>query len=150
MHYFCKSCVFSWTVVFVAVPFGVLAAPAAEALYDVFPTVEYVVPTYQGTAYNGDIMQVNNSGYLEHVTPVSAINTNVNTDDNIPTSKKAVTDFAVQKPASAAAGKVLTYNGNEDTRPTAQYIKVPVADGDPNASGTNFDANNPFVSIWFQ
>ena len=66
------------------------------------------------------------------------------------TSAKAVADYAIQKPASASEGKVLTYGASAtaDSQPVAQYVKVPVATGDPNASGAT--APTAFSSVWIQ
>ena len=67
-------------------------------------------------------------------------------DQTMYPSAAAVKEYAIQKPATAAAGKVLTYNGDQNSRPIAQYIQVPMATGDP--------ANNSTVSgtasIWLQ
>ena len=65
------------------------------------------------------------------------------------TSAAAVTQYAIQKPASAAEGQVLTYGtgANANSRPTAQYIKVPMANGDPTANGTTVSST---ASIWLQ
>ena len=65
------------------------------------------------------------------------------------TSAAAVAEYAIQKPAAAAEGQVLTYGtgATADSRPTAQYIKVPMANGDPTANGTTVSST---ASIWLQ
>lgn len=63
-------------------------------------------------------------------------------------SAKAVAQYGVQKPATATAGQVLMYGtgATADSRPVAQYIQVPMATGDPAASGTVSGT----ASIWLQ
>ncbi len=63
----------------------------------------------------------------------------------------AKVDERIQKPTSAAQGKVLTYGTNADaeSRPEAQYVKVPVATGDPSAA-SNAPTPTGFASIWLQ
>lgn len=67
-------------------------------------------------------------------------------DQTMYPSAAAVKEYAIQKPTTAAAGKVLTYNGDQNSRPIAQYIQVPMATGDPAASGTVSGT----ASIWLQ
>ena len=67
-------------------------------------------------------------------------------DQTMYPSAAAVKEYAIQKPATAAAGKVLTYNGDQNSRPIAQYIQVPMATGDPANNGTVSDT----ASIWLQ
>lgn len=76
--------------------------------------------------------------------------------DTIVTSQTYVNNYALQKPASADAGKVLMYapdaqNVTTNTQPVAQYVRVPVMrtdGGDPNAN----NAGDPtdFASIWVE
>ena len=195
MHCFHKLCLFS-VIATGAVPFGAMAT-------EIMATQEYVVPIYQATRNNGtvtatnegDIMQVDSTGYLNRVTPVSDISTAPSTAnavvpvtagavydaledkedisnklDGVTTGEKigditagsgagqdqvmypsaaAVKEYAVQKPTSAAAGQVLTYDtgATADSRPVAKYIQVPMATGDPSASGNTV---NGVVSIWLQ
>lgn len=63
------------------------------------------------------------------------------------TSAAAVAEYAVRKPATAAAGQVLTYDtgANANSRPVAKYIQVPVATGDPTSNTVN-----DVASIWLQ
>lgn len=193
MRYFNKIHVFSVMAVIGVMPF---VASATE----IMATREYVVPIYQATrsgttvtsTNEGDIMQVNSTGYLERVTPVNDISTQpsqanavvpvtagavydaledkedvsnkldgttsgqkisdvpagsgAGDDQTMYPSAAAVKEYAIQKPATAAAGKVLTYNGDQDSRPIAQYIQVPMATGDPATSGTVSGT----ASIWLQ
>ncbi len=71
------------------------------------------------------------------------------TDSTKYTSAKAVAQYAVQKPATAAAGQVLTYGtgATAASQPEAQYIKVPIATGDPSAA-SNAATPTGFASIW--
>lgn len=63
-------------------------------------------------------------------------------------SAAAVKEYAVRKPASVSNGKVLTYTGTDvNSRPEAKYIQVPMATGDPAASGSSVTG---VVSIWLQ
>lgn len=160
MHFFHRGCVFSLTILLVIAPFVASAD-------DIFTTKTYVDKTKVaidqstrntgGTVTNtnaGDIMQVANDngvGKLTRTTPLASLTSTHTADSNkgIPT-ESAVVNYAVQKPVSntLADGKVLTFTSATATdRPEARYIKVPVANGDPNASGTNVTAT---ASIWLQ
>ncbi|MBO4683210.1 MAG: hypothetical protein J5611_01355 [Alphaproteobacteria bacterium] len=155
MHYFCKSCVFFAAIFLAGLPF-------VASANDVFTTKDYVdmttVAKYQGETsggttnyHQGDILQVNASGNLERVTPLNSLDRThtASSNQDVPT-EAAVVSYAVEKPGTVANGKVLTFTSDTVTdRPTAQYIKVPVATGDPS------DANSPasptgFASIWLQ
>lgn len=174
-------------------------APFVASATEVLTTREYVVPRYQATrsggtvtsTNEGDIMQVNSTGYLERVTPVNDISTQpseanavipvtagavydaltgkedvsnkldgasgntvaeYSSDTTKYPSAKAVTQYAIQKPASASKGKVLMYahddnSANADSRPVAGYIRVPMANGDPTSNGTTVSDT---ASIWLQ
>jgi len=191
MHCFHKLCLFS-VIATGAVPFGAMAT-------EVLATREYVVQRFQGersgqnvtNTHQGDIMQVDSSGYLNRVTPVSDISTAPSTanavvpvtagavydaledkediinkldgatsgekigdiaagqDQVMYPSAAAVKEYAVRKPASAAAGQVLTYDtgATADSRPVAKYIQVPMANGDPTSSGNTVSG---VASIWLQ
>ena len=162
MHYFRKSCVFSLAIILAILPFFAFAADPvsnvdllADDLSNVVTTKEYVdettVTKHQGS--KGQILQVNASGDLAITTPLSSINsthTNTTSYKGVPT-ESAVVNYAIQKPSSASVGKVLTYGSGAtaDSRPEAQYIKVPVATGDPSAS-SNPATPSGFASIWLQ
>lgn len=64
-------------------------------------------------------------------------------------SAAAVKEYAVRKPATAAAGQVLTYDtgANANSRPVAKYIQVPMANGDPTSSSNTVSG---VASIWLQ
>ncbi len=99
MRYFRNIHVFSVMAVIATVPF---IASANE----VFPTSEYVVPIYQATRNNGtvtatnegDIMQVDSTGYLNRVTPVGDISTAPSTANAVvPVTARAVYDALEDK-----------------------------------------------------
>ncbi|MBQ6027115.1 MAG: hypothetical protein IJL21_00980 [Alphaproteobacteria bacterium] len=192
MHNFYKVCVVSLATIHLS-----FVASATEVL----ATREYVVQRFQGersgqnvtNTHQGDIMQVDGTGYLNRVTPVSDISTAPSTAnavvpvtagavydaledkedisnklDGVTSGEKigdiaagsgagqdqvmypsaaAVKEYAVQKPTSAAAGQVLTYDtgANANSRPVAKYIQVPVATGDPTSNTVN-----DVASIWLQ
>lgn len=159
MHYFRKSCVFSLAILLASLPF---VASADVVMANVVTTKDYVdettVAKYQGTTeggttnyHQGDILQVNASGNLERVTPLASINrTHTGSSNKSVPTERAVVNFAVQKPESVANGKVLTFqSGTLTDQPTAQYIKVPVAAGDPNATSNPANPTG-FASIWLQ
>lgn len=164
MHYFRKSCVFSLAILLAALPF---VASADVVMANVVTTKDYVDETTVAkdqstrdsngtvTATNvGDIMQVetvSGVGILTRKTPLASIDRTHTGSSNksIPT-ERAVVNFAVQKPESVANGKVLTFqSGTLTDQPTAQYIKVPVATGDPNATSNPANPTG-FASIWLQ
>ena len=70
-------------------------------------------------------------------------------DQTMYPSAAAVKEYSVQKPTSATAGQVLTYDtgANANSRPVAKYIQVPMANGDPAANGSTVSG---VVSIWLQ
>ena len=98
MHCFHKVCLFS-VIATGAVPFGAMAT-------EIMATREYVVPIYQATRNNGtvtatnegDIMQVDSTGYLNRVTPVSDISTAPSTANAVvPVTAGAVYDALEDK-----------------------------------------------------
>ena len=113
------------------------------------PTSGSMVPITSGGVYSALSGKENKSDKLDASTGKTIADYNNNTTKY--PSAKAVAQYAIQKPASASEGKVLTYGSgaNADSRPVAQYIKVPVANGDPNNGGT-LDSTTPFASIWLQ
>jgi hypothetical protein len=171
--------------------------PFVASATEIFTTKEYVdetrvavdQSTKDGSGNVTDtnenaIMQVNSSGALTRVQPVTTIDS-THTTSAVPVTEGAVVgyaedknnkitgasgdtisdsgntgstvkypsvaaveQYAIQKPATASAGKVLTYSGNADSRPVAQYVKVPMAASDPNTSGAS--APTGYASIWLQ
>jgi len=111
----------------------------AGAVYDVLEDKEDVNNKLNGTSAQGQKIGDLPSG------------SGAGGDQTMYPSAAAVKEYAIQKPTSASAGKVLTYGAGAtaDSQPVAQYIKVPVATGDPNNGGT-LDNTTPFVSIWLQ
>jgi len=98
MHCFHKLCLFS-VIATGAVPFGAMAT-------EVLATREYVVQRFQGersgqnvtNTHQGDIMQVDSTGYLNRVTPVSNISTAPSTVNAVvPVTAGAVYDALEDK-----------------------------------------------------
>ena len=130
MRYFRNIHVFSVMAVIATVPF---VASANE----VFPTSEYVVPIYQATrngatvtsTNEGDIMQVNSTGYLERVTPVDDISTQPSQANAVvPVTAGAVYDALEDKEDvsnkldGASGNTVADYSSNTTKYPSAKAV----------------------------
>lgn len=112
------------------------------------PTAGSAVPITAGAVYTALAAKEDTENKLNGASGSTV--TDYATDTTKYPSAKAVFDYAVQKPATAAAGQVLTYGtgATADSAPVAEYIKIPVATGDPNASGAT--APTAYASIWLQ
>jgi len=71
--------------------------------------------------------------------------------EQVVTTVEYAADYLVQKPSTLREGQVLTFTSNSDpyAQPAAQYVKLPVASGDPNAT-SNAATPSGFASIWVQ
>ena len=113
------------------------------------PTSGSSVPITSGAVYTALAAKEDVSNKLNGGTGNTVVAYSTDTDKY--PSAKAVYDYAVQKPSTVAEGKVLTYGASAtvNSQPEAQYVKVPVATGDPNAV-SNPATPTAFASIWLQ
>ena len=143
MGLFYKGSVLILAVLFVAAPRVALSDDGTVVTSKLYVDSTKVA-IHQGSA--NQVLQVNGSGDLAPVT----MDTTPTASSAKPVTSGGVKSYAIQKPASASEGKVLSYgtSATADSQPVAQYVKVPVATGDPNASGAT--APTAFSSVWIQ
>lgn len=148
-----------------------LAMPSVAFANTILTSKTYVdtnmVAINQGVGNSGKAMIVNDQGnlapadinalpngsanqvlqYTNNAWTATTMDSTPTTSSQKPVTSGGVKNYAIQQPASASEGQVLTYGtgATASSRPVAGYVKVPVATGAPSSN-----TPSAFAEIWIQ